>query len=278
MRKAIITVAPTGEGAGKSDNPALPITPEEIAQSVYESYQAGAAIAHIHVRDDNGKPAMSLDKFREAFHLIREKCDIVINLTTAGDIRAGDEERTAHLKALKPEMASFDCGSMNWANEDVFINHPRFLEKLGRVMLEQRIKPEVEIFDTGMISNALYYIKKGLLKEPVHFQFVMGAGGGIPASIENLIFLTRQIPEGSTWSAFGIGRHHIPIMAASLLLGGDVRVGFEDNIYYARGVLAKSNAELVERAVRLAGEFGREVAAPRDVREMFGLRDPERQF
>ena len=175
-------------------------------------------------------------------------------------------------------MASFDCGSMNWANEDVFINHPRFLEKLGRVMLEQRIKPEVEIFDTGMISNALYYIKKGLLKEPVHFQFVMGAGGGIPASIENLIFLTRQIPEGSTWSAFGIGRHHIPIMAASLLLGGDVRVGFEDNIYYARGVLAKSNAELVERAVRLAGEFGREVAAPRDVREMFGLRDPERQF
>ena len=274
MRKAVITVAPTGEGATRKDNPALPVTPREIAQAVYESWQAGASVAHIHVRDDNEKPSMSLDKFCETFNMIREKCDIVINLTTSGDIRAGDEERMAHLLKLRPEMASFDCGTMNWANDDIFMNHPRFLEKLARVMLDCSIKPEVEIFDTGMLTNAQYYIKQNLLQEPVHYQFVMGVAGGIPASIENLTWLVRQLPENATWSAFGVGRYHIPIMVTALLLGGDVRVGFEDNIYYSKGVLAKSNAQLVERAVRLAHEFGRETASPQEVREMFQLRNP----
>ncbi len=272
MRKAIITVAPTGEGATKKDNPALPITPKEIAESVYESYKAGAAIAHLHMRDDEGKPTMSLDKFRETVGLIREKCDIVINLTTSGDIRAGDDERMAHLIELKPEIASFDCGTMNWMNEDIFVNHPKFLERLGKLMLEHDIKPEVEVFDVGMVHNSIHYIKTGVLKEPVHYQFVLGVGGGMPATIENLIYLIRQIPQNSTWSAFGVGKSHIPIMAASLLLGGDVRVGFEDNIYYDKGVLAKSNAQLVKRAARLVKEFNREVATPDDVREILRLR------
>lgn len=272
MKKAIITVAPTGEGPTKAANPATPITPEEIADSVYESYLAGAAIAHLHVRDAQGRPTMSTERFRETFRSVREKCDIVINLTTSGDITAGDDIRMAHLGELRPEIASFDCGTMNWANEEIFYNSPQFLERLGGVMNEYGIKPEVEIFDTGMIGNSLHYLKTGVLKAPVHYQFVLGVGGGMPATIENLIYLTRMLPEDATWSALGVGKYHIPIMAAALLLGGHVRVGFEDNIYYDRGVLARSNAQLVERAVRIAGEFNRPIATPADVREMFHLK------
>jgi uncharacterized protein (DUF849 family) len=160
---------------------------------------------------------------------------------------------------------------MNWAYNELFINHPHFLEKLSIVMRDNGIMPEVEIFDTGMLDNAMHLVKKGLFTQPLHVQFVMGAAGGIPASIENLIYLIRQLPTGATWSAFGIGRHHIPIMAASMLLGGHVRVGFEDNIYYKKGVLASSNAQLVERAIRLAREFGRDVASAAEARAYFGL-------
>lgn len=273
MNKAIITVAPTGEGPTKAMNPATPITPEEIADSVYEAYLAGAAIAHVHVRDDNGNPTMNTEKFKKTVELIRGKCDIVINTTTSGDINAGDEIRMAHLPVLKPAMATFDCGTMNWGYSEIFQNSPQFLEKLGMRMQELDIKPEVEIFDLGMMDNALHYIKTGVLKMPVHFQIILGSPGGIPATIENLCYITRMVPEGCTWSAFGVGRNHIPMMSASLLLGGHVRVGFEDNIYYSKGVLAKSNAELVERAVRLCREFQREVATPQDVREMFNLKN-----
>ena len=272
MRKAIITVAPTGEGATKQANPALPTTPAEIADAVYESYRAGAAVAHLHMRDDNDKPTMSLAKFKETVERVRDKCDIVINLTTSGDIRAGDDERMAHIIELKPEMASFDCGTMNWMRDDVFMNHPHFLTKLGEVMKENNIKPEVEIFDTGMLFDSFYFVKTGVLQEPAHYQFVLGVGGGMPATVENLVYLVRQLPEKATWSAFGVGKDHITILSTALVLGGDVRVGFEDNIYYAKGVLAKSNAQLVERAVRLVKEFNRELATPKDVREMFKLR------
>ncbi|MDR1570349.1 MAG: 3-keto-5-aminohexanoate cleavage protein [Oscillospiraceae bacterium] len=271
MDKLIITVAPTGEGAGKKDNPALPVTPAEIAEAVYDSWLAGAAVAHIHVRDDAGNPTMSTEKFSETVGMIRRKCDIVLNLTSSGDINAADDIRMAHLPLLKPDIASLDCGSMNWAYNELFINHPHFLEKLSIVMRDNGIMPEVEIFDTGMLDNAMHLVKKGLFTQPLHVQFVMGAAGGIPASIENLIYLIRQLPTGATWSAFGIGRHHIPIMAASMLLGGHVRVGFEDNIYYKKGVLASSNAQLVERAIRLAREFGRDVASAAEARAYFGL-------
>lgn len=273
MRKAIITVAPTGEGPTKTMNPATPITPREIAESVYESYNAGASIAHIHVRDDNGNPSMSIDKFIETVHLIRERCDIVINLTTSGDINAGDDERINHLIKIRPEMASFDAGTMNWMNEDIFKNHPKFLHRLGLTMIENGIKPEIEIFDVGMIYNALHYAKIGALKPPIHFQFVLGVGGGIPATVENLNFLVGKLPEGSTWSAFGVGKHHLEILTASLILGGNVRVGFEDNIYYKKGVLAESNAQLVYRAVRIAREQNIDIASSEDVRNMFNLKN-----
>ena len=273
MRKAIITVAPTGEGATKQANPATPTQPAEIAEAVFESYKAGAAIAHLHMRDDNDNPTMSLAKFKETVERVRDKCDIVINLTTSGDIRAGDDERMAHIIALKPEMASFDCGTMNWARDDVFMNHPHFLTKLGKVMIENNVKPEIEIFDTGMLFDSFHFVKIGVLQEPVHYQFVLGVGGGMPATVENLAYLVRQLPANATWSAFGVGKDHIPMLATALVMGGDVRVGFEDNLYYAKGELAASNAQLVARAARLVKEFNRELATPKDVREMFNLKN-----
>jgi len=172
---------------------------------------------------------------------------------------------------LKPEMASYDCGSMNWQNTTVFENSPKFLEKLGLKMQEAGVKPEIEIFDVGMIYNALYYLKKGVLKAPLHFQFVLGAAGGMPATVENLVYLKNLIPEGSTWSALGIGKGHLPILYAALALGGHVRVGMEDNILYSKGVLAKSNVEFVERTKRTVHEFGKEVATPDEARRILGV-------
>ena len=270
--KVIITVATTGAWPTKKNNPAIPLTPREIADDVYACWKAGAAVAHLHMRDDEGNGTMNKAKFAEAVSLIRERCDIVVNLTTSGDLHATEETRMAHLIELKPELASYDCGSMNWMHNSLFLNPPAFLEKLGMVMQENGVKPEVEIFDGGMSENAKYYMKKGVLKAPVHFQFVLGAAGGMAATVENLVFLKNQIPAGSTWSALGIGRGHLPIMYAALALDGHVRVGMEDNVYYGPGRLAASNAEFVERAGRVIREMGKEVATPDDARAILGLR------
>ncbi|NTW73073.1 MAG: 3-keto-5-aminohexanoate cleavage protein, partial [Eubacteriaceae bacterium] len=236
--KVILTVATTGAWPQKSDTPYVPITPEETADEVYKCWQAGASIAHIHVRNDEGRASMDYEKFDKTVKLIRERCDIVLNLTTSGGIGLDDEIRMKPFMELRPEMASFDCGSMNWMHSTVFENHPRFLEKLGPTMKEYGVKPEIEIFDAGMIYNALYYLKKGVLEAPLHFQFVLGAAGGMTATVENLVFLKNLIPEGSTWSALGIGKGHLPILYAALAMDGNVRVGMEDNIFYAPKVLA----------------------------------------
>lgn len=271
--KVIITVAPTGAWPTKKDTPYIPLQPEEIADEVYECWKAGAAVAHIHVRDDEGKPTMAFEKFEETVRLIRERCDIVLNLTTSGGLGLTDEIRMKPFMELRPEMASYDCGTMNWMHTSIFENSPQFLEKLGLTMQEYDVKPEIEVFDAGMIYNALYYMKKGVLKAPLHFQFVLGAAGGIGATVENLVFLKSLIPEGSTWGAFGIGKAHLPILYATLALGGHVRVGMEDNIYYGPGRLAKSNVEFVERAKRLIEEMGKEVATPDDARQILGLKN-----
>ncbi len=272
MQKTIISVAPTGAWPTKEHNPNIPLTPKEIAADVYECWKAGAAIAHLHMRDDQGKGTMSKEKFAETVGLIREKCDIVLNLTTSGDLNATDETRMAHLIELRPEMASYDCGSMNWMHNSLFINHPAFLEKLGRTMTENGIKPEIEVFDAGMLYNALYYMKKGVIASPGHYQFVLGAAGGTAATVENLVYLRSLLPAGSTWSAFGIGAGHIPILFATIALGGHVRVGMEDNVLYAKDRLAKSNAEFVERAARLIREANKEVASPDEARQILNLR------
>lgn len=269
--KTIITVAPTGAWPTKKDNPNVPITPQEIADSVYEAYQAGASIAHLHMRDDEEKGTMDEARFAETVKLIKDKCDIVINLTTSGDLNATDETRQAHLRSIKPDMASYDCGSMNWMHSGLFINHPNFLEELGQTMIDNNVKPEIEIFDAGMVYNSFHYQKKGVLKGPLHYQFVLGAAGGTTATVENLVYLKSLIPEDATWSALGIGRGHLPILATAIAMGGHVRVGLEDNVIYSKGRLAKSNAELVERAARMIKEAGREVATPAEARKILGL-------
>lgn len=271
--KVILTVATTGAWPSKKDTPYVPLQPEEIADEVYECWKAGASVAHIHVRDDEGKASMSFEKFEKTVKLIRERCDIVLNLTTSGGLGLTDEIRMKPFVELKPEMASYDCGSMNWLHTSVFENSPAFLEKLGVTMEENNVKPEIEVFDAGMVYNAIYYMKKGILKAPLHFQFVLGAAGGMAATVENLVFLKNLIPEGSTWGALGIGKGHLPILYATLALGGHVRVGMEDNIYYGPGRLAKSNVEFVERTKRIVKEIGKEIATPDETRQILGLKN-----
>ena len=272
MEKVILTVATTGAWPTKKDTPYVPLQPEEIADEVFECYKAGASVAHIHVRDDEDKASMSFQKFEKTVKLIRERCDIVLNLTTSGGLGLTDEERMKPFIELKPEMASYDCGSMNWAHSSVFINSPSFLEKLGTTMKEIGVKPEIEVFDAGMVYNAQYYLKNGILDSPPHYQFVLGAPGGMTATVENLVFLKNLIPQNATWSALGIGKGHLPILYTALALGGNIRVGMEDNIFYSKGVLAKSNVEFVERAKRISAEMGKEIASPDETRELLGLR------
>lgn len=275
--KRIITVATTGAWPTKKDNPNVPLTPEEIAEDVYACWKAGAAVAHLHMRNAAGEGTMDAARFRKTVELIRahKDCDIVLNLTTSGAQGVDDDERMAHIIELEPEMASFDCGSMNWMHTSLFLNPPSFLEKLGAVMQEHGIKPEIEAFDPGMIYNAAYYLKKGVLKAPLHFQFCMGCANGIAGSIKNLLFMKETMDEAcpnSTWSCFGVGRSAMETLYAAIPLGGHIRVGMEDNVMYQKGVLAESNAQFVERAKRVIEEYGCEAATPDEARSILGLR------
>ena len=277
-KKTIITAAVCGMWPTKEDNPNVPITPAEIADDVYKCWKAGAAVAHIHMRADEGKGTMDHNKFRETVELLKTKypdCDIIINMTTSGDLAATEETRVQHVKELKPEMASYDCGSMNWLHSGLFINSPKFLENCGKLFQETQTKPEIEVFDPGMIANAAYYLKKGVLKAPLHFQFCMGCANGIPGSVKNLVFMKEtmdQLCPGSTWSCFGVGHTAMEIMYAGIAMGGHIRVGLEDNVMYSKGVLAEGNAQLVERAKRVIEEFGGEAATPEEAREILGLK------
>ncbi|CAM3344710.1 3-keto-5-aminohexanoate cleavage enzyme [Klebsiella spallanzanii] len=273
--RVILTVACTGAWPQKSDTPYIPLTPQDQADEIVRCCEAGASIAHIHVRDDESKASMDFDQFAETVRLVRARCDIVINLTTSGGLGLNDEIRMKPFQLLRPEMASFDAGTMNWAHSTIFENSPRFLEKLAVSMSECQVKPEFEIFDAGMIYNVLYYMKKGLIKENPHFQFVLGAPGGMTAEVRNLMFLLdtckQHLGDNFTWSALGIGRGHLPIVLAALALGGNVRVGMEDNILYRKGELAQSNTWFVERVKRLAAEVDKTIATPDETRAMLGL-------
>ena len=223
--KTIITVATTGAWPTKANNPNVPMTPEEISEDVYACWKAGAAIAHLHMRDDEGHGTMDKEKFRKTVELLRANhpdCDIILNMTTSGDIHADDTTRQIHLKELRPEMGSYDCGSMNWLHTSLFLNPPAFLEELGKNMQEWGVKPEIEAFDPGMIANAAYYLKKGVLKAPLHFQFCMGCANGIPGSLKNLIFMKETMESlcpGSTWSCFGVGHCALEMLYGAVALG-----------------------------------------------------------
>jgi 3-keto-5-aminohexanoate cleavage enzyme len=270
MEKLIITVATTGAMTTKENTPYLPTTPEEIAEEVYAAYQAGAAVAHIHVRTDEAKATMDVEKFRQTVGLVREKCDIIVNMTSSGGLGFSDEERIAPHVELKPDMGTFDAGSMNFY-KGVFLNPPLFLEKLGAAYIENGIKPEVEVFDAGMVWNAKRLLKDGFLKAPIHFQCCMHVHGGMEGNARNLVHLVDSLPEGSTWSAFGCGPTADLITAMAINMGGHVRVGMEDNVYLSKGELAKHNYEFVEKMQRLAKEFHRPVATVAEARQILGL-------
>jgi 3-keto-5-aminohexanoate cleavage enzyme len=271
MEKLIITVATTGAMTTKDNTPYLATQPEEIAAEVYGAYQAGAAVAHIHVRTEDDKPTMALDRFEKTVALVREKCpDIIINMTSSGGLGFSDEERILPHTIVKPDMGTFDAGSMNFY-QGVFLNSPTFLEKLGTAYIENGIKPEVEVFDAGMVWNAKRLLKDGFLKAPIHFQCCMHVFGGMEGNARNLVHLVDSLPEGSTWSAFGCGPTANLVMAMAITMGGHVRVGMEDNVYLSKGELAKHNSEFVEKVQRLAAEFKRPVATVAEARQILGL-------
>lgn len=268
MDKVMITAAVTGSRPTKEMNPAVPYSPEEIAQAAVACHRAGASIVHIHVRDpDTGQPESKIELFRDTVDRIREECDLIINLTTSG-LNIHDPNPTEirlQPLTLHPELCSLDIGSLNFPDK-VFINPPDWGETAAKRMLEAGVKPEIEIFDVGHLSQAKDLISKGLIQEPPFFQFCMGAKWGIEATPENLIFLKDQLPAEAKWSVLGVGKNQLPMVALGLLLGGHIRVGFEDNIYLRKGVLAQNNAQLVEMAVNLANMLEREVATPDEAR------------
>ena len=275
MDKVIITAAVTGSAPTKEMSPAVPYSPEEIAQAAIDCWRAGAAIAHIHVRDpQTGAPEFRLDLFREVLERIRAESDMVVNLTTSGLHLSGSEaeiiEQRLEPVSLRPEICSLDVGSVNFRDR-VFLNSPNWAETAARQMQAAGVKPEIEVFEVGHIDQALDLIKKGLIDEPPWFQLCMGIKWGIAATPENLLFMKSKLPSQARWSVLGVGRQQLPMIALGILLGGNIRVGVEDNLYLSPGVLAQSNAEMVAQAVNLVKQLQREVATPAEAREILGL-------
>ena len=244
MEKLIITAAICGAEVLKEHNPAVPYTVEECVREAKSAYNAGASIIHLHVRYDDGTPTQDKERFRVIMEAIRKECpDIIIQPSTGGAVGMSNDERLQPTE-LMPEMATLDCGTLNFGGDDIFENTENTIKYFGQRMIERGIKPELEVFDKSMIDMALRLQKKGFISLPMHFDFVMG----------------------------GIGRYEFPLAMAAIIDGGHVRVGFEDNVYLSKGVLAKSNGELVEKVVRMAREMGRQIASPAEAREILSLK------
>ena len=301
QQKVIVTAALTGSAHFPSMSPYLPITPRQIINEGMRSAEAGAAILHIHVRNpDNGMPTPDIDIFREVLTGLKEKTDAVICVSTGGGMGMTTEQRAAPVITFKPEMASLNFGSMNFsvfpgaekikewkypweklgmlASEDfIFPNTFRTLREFLAIFAANSTRPELEVYDLGMINNIAFMIGRGHLKLPVHIQFVTGTLGGVPSTVNSLVTLvnaTREAvgPNNFTWSAIGSGRNQMPICSVALAMGGNVRVGLEDNLFVSKGVLAKSSAELVGKIVRISKELGLEPAEPDDARNMLALK------
>jgi 3-keto-5-aminohexanoate cleavage enzyme len=271
MEKLIITAAISGAEVTKEHNPAVPYSVAEIASEAAAAYLAGASIIHLHVREDDGTPTQRKERFAECITAIKAVCpDVIIQPSTGGAVGMSSDERLAPLELL-PEMASLDCGTCNFGGDEIFVNTENMIMDFGNRMIEKGIKPECEVFDKGMIDMAIRLAKKGYIKAPLHFNFVMGVNGGITGTLRDLLFMKESIPSGATFTVSGVGKCQIEMITAAILLGGHVRVGLEDNIYLSKGVLLESNAQMVEKVVRIAGELGREIATPADARRILGL-------
>ena len=273
MAKKIISVAVVGSHPTKRMNPAVPYSPQEIADAAIASRQAGAAIVHVHVREpDTGVPTSRIELFAEVVDRIRQRSDILINLTTSGMNVPGEnviEERLQPV-GLHPEICSLDVGSMNFG-ERVFLNPPDWGRAAAQRMRAAGVKPEIEVFDAGHIRQARVLIDEGLFAPPPFVQLCMGAGWGIEATPENLLFMRSLLPDGVPWSVLGVGRTQLPMITLGIILGGHLRVGFEDNIYLRRGVLLRSNAHMVEVAANLVEQLQHEVATPAEARRILGI-------
>lgn len=271
MEKLIITAAITGAELDKKICPALPITPAEQASASRDAMAAGASIIHLHVRDAQGKPSQKLDHFQQAVDAIKKTCqpNPIIQFSTGGAVGETMDNRIASL-ALKPEMASFNLGTMNFG-EEIFVNTFGDMRELAAAFKKYKVVPEFEIYDAGHIDNLKKLIKEKLVEPPYHCQFVLGVPGAMAGDISGLVYLVDHLPKDSTWGVAGIGRFELPLAIHALLMGGNVRVGLEDNIYYEKGKLASSNAELVERISRIAQEVGRDIASPIETRKILNL-------
>jgi len=288
MDKLIITVAVIGGATTREKNPNIPITPEEIAKSAIECYHAGAAVCHIHVRDlKTHEHCSDVKLFQEVFERIREKCDMIINLSTGFGGRVlynpktmgnpwnlsllrSPEERVEHVLKLKPELCSLDVGTVNFG-PNVFMNVIPIVEKMATTIKEVGTKPELEVFDIGHIRIANHLINKGLVKKPPLFQLCLGIPWGIEATVENVVYMRNNLLDNAQWYAFAIGPQHFTIAATSIIMGGHVRVGFEDNIYIKKNVLATSNAQMVTKVIEIAQLMDREVATIKEARQILGL-------
>ena len=271
MEKLIITAAICGAEVTKEHNPAVPYTVEEIGREAFLAYKAGASIIHLHVRQDDGTPTQDKGRFSDCITEILRLCpDVIIQPSTGGAVGMSNAERMLPLELI-PEMATLDCGTVNFGGDEIFINTENTIKEFGTRMIELGVKPEVEVFDKGMIDSAIRLNKLGYIKSPMHFNFVMGVNGGIAATTRDFTYLMDSIPKSSTFTVSGIGRFEFPMAALAIVSGGHVRVGFEDNVYLSKGVLAKSNAELVEKVTRIAAELGRQIASPAEARVILGL-------
>jgi uncharacterized protein (DUF849 family) len=288
-RNVIISCALTGAADSTKLNPAVPVTPADIAREALEAAGAGAAVVHVHVRDpETGKASMDTALYREVVDRIRQSgANVLINLTTGPGARisvgADDpldlgpattltrpENRVAHVRELRPDICSLDIGSFNFG-PNIFVNTPPHVTRMADLIRESGVKPELEVFDLGGIRQARDMIEKGHVEPPYLFQICLGIPWAADANAEIMTTMRNQLPEGSIWAAFGISRHNFPMLAEAVVLGGHVRVGLEDNLYLARGELAPGNAALVERAVRIIENLGETVATPDEAREILGL-------
>ncbi|WP_026893526.1 3-keto-5-aminohexanoate cleavage protein [Clostridiisalibacter paucivorans] len=270
MEKLIITAAICGAEVTKENNPAVPYTVEEIGKEAEAAYKAGASIIHLHVREDDGTPTQSKERFKACMDEIKRRCpDVIVQPSTGGAVGMSDEERLQPTE-LMPEMATLDCGTLNFGGDEIFVNTETTIKNFATIMKERNIKPEIEVFDKGMVDAAIKYHKQGFIEGPLHFNFVLGVA--MSATARDLSYMVDSIPEDATWTVAGIGRHEFPMAAIAIAMGGNVRVGFEDNVYIEKGKMANSNAELVEKVVRIANELGREIATPDETRKILSIK------
>jgi 3-keto-5-aminohexanoate cleavage enzyme len=268
MDPLIVTCAPVGAEVTPSQTPYLPVTPQALGETASAIRAAGASIVHVHCRNDDGTNTHAVERFAQAYDAIRSRSDLIVQFSTGGAIGMSARERAGVLD-LRPEMATLTCGSVNFGDE-IFENAFPLMRALLQRMNELGVRPELEIFDKGHLANARRLAREGLLAFPQHVDFVLGVPGGLEATVQNLCDLVDDLPAGCTWSVAGIGRAQLPMAMAAIAMGGHVRVGLEDNIFYSKGRLAR-NEELVERVARIAREAGRTIAQPQEARRILGL-------